>query len=101
MAEDNNNSNNSNKLKLGFLSPISGEWFHLHSDKIEMAKTIDEAKYIIFESNGDPIPLIMKIKAKYPKNIARLLNPNFVESVSTLNMFKICYGYFVNLYRRF
>ena len=57
-----------NKLKLGFLSPISGEWFHLHSDKIEMAKTIEEAKYIIFESNGDPIPLIMKIKEKYPKN---------------------------------
>jgi len=56
------------KLKLGFLSPISVEWFNLHSDKIDMAKTIDEAKYIIFESNGDPIPLIMKIKAKYPKH---------------------------------
>jgi hypothetical protein len=63
-----NIENINTKLKLGFLSPISGEWFHLHSDKIEMAKTIDEAKYILFESNGDPIPLIMKIKAKYPKN---------------------------------
>lgn len=56
------------KIKIGFLSPICREWFNMYSDKIEMAKNIDEAKYIIFESNGDPIPLIMKIKEKYPKN---------------------------------
>lgn len=56
------------KIKIGFLTPISSEWFYLHSDKIEIAKTIDEANYIIFESNGDPIALIMKIKNEYPKN---------------------------------
>jgi hypothetical protein len=56
------------KLKLGFISPISGEWFHLYTDKIEIAKTVEEAQYIIFESNGDPIHLIIKIKEKYPKN---------------------------------
>jgi hypothetical protein len=56
------------KLKLGFLSSISGEWFNIHNKTISMAKTVDDADYIIFESNGDPIPLIMNIKARYPKN---------------------------------
>ena len=57
-----------NKLRLGFLSPISAEWFNIHSENAIMAKTVEEADYIIFESNGDPIPLIMNIKARYPKN---------------------------------
>lgn len=56
------------KLKIGFLSPISGEWFNIHNKTISMVNTIDDADYIIFESNGDPIPLIMNIKARYPKN---------------------------------
>lgn len=58
----------SNKLKVGFLSPISQEWFHLHTDKIELCQNIAECDYIIFESNGDPVGLIMKIKSHYPKN---------------------------------
>ena len=33
-----------------------------------MVNRIDDADYIIFESNGDPIPLIMNIKVRYPKN---------------------------------
>lgn len=78
MAVENINT----KLKLGFLSPISGEWFHLYSDKIEMATTMDDAKYIIFESNGDPIPLIMKIKAKYPKNkLVFILSGDLIEQI--------------------
>jgi hypothetical protein len=56
------------KLKIGFLSPISGEWFNIHNKIISLVNTIDDADYIIFESNGDPIPLIMNIKARYPKN---------------------------------
>lgn len=58
----------SSKLKVGFLSPISQEWFHLHSDKLQFCQNIAECDYIIFESNGDPIPLIMNIKSHYPKN---------------------------------
>lgn len=56
------------KLKLGFLSPISGEWYNMYKDKIQLVNTVDDADYIIFESNGDPIELIMKIKLKYPKD---------------------------------
>lgn len=54
------------KLKLGFLNSISSEWVHLHSDKIEQVFCVDNADYIIYESNGDPIPVIMKILASYP-----------------------------------
>lgn len=57
-----------NKLKIGFLSTISGEWFSLHRDRIEMSKTIDDADFIIFESNGDPVPLINTVKKNYPKD---------------------------------
>ncbi len=57
-----------NKLKIGILSSISGEWFNMYDDKFELVKTVDEADYIIFESNGDPIKLIMGIKSQYPKN---------------------------------
>lgn len=56
-----------NKLKIGFLSPISGEWYYLHTNKIEMVSDINNADYIIFESNGDPVYIIEKIKSKYSK----------------------------------
>jgi len=56
------------KITIGFLTPISGEWFNMYSDKIEMAKNVDEAKYIIYESNGDPVAVINNIKNNYPKN---------------------------------
>jgi hypothetical protein len=57
-----------NKLRIGLLTPISQEWLYLHSDKVELVKTVDEAKYIIYESNGDPIHSIMKVKECFPKN---------------------------------
>lgn len=56
------------KLNVGFLSPICGEWFSLHEDKLQMVNKIENAKYIIYESNGDPISVIYTIKNKYPKN---------------------------------
>jgi len=60
------------KMKLAIIShlpqPISGEWLYLHSNKIEIVKTINEADYIIFESNGDPVQLIEHIKSNYPKH---------------------------------
>ena len=56
------------KLKLGFLNGISAEWVHLHRDKIEQTSRVDDADYIIYESNGDPIPMIMKIRATFPRN---------------------------------
>ena len=56
------------KLKLGFLTPISKEWFHLYPDKIEFSKDIEKCDYLIYESNGDPVPQIMSIKSRYPKN---------------------------------
>jgi hypothetical protein len=40
----------------------------MYSDKIEMAKNIEEAKYIIYESNGDPVAVINNIKNNYTKN---------------------------------
>ena len=56
------------KLRIGLLNPISQEWFHLHSDKIELCQNIAECDYIIYESNGDPCQMIMKIKTRYPNN---------------------------------
>lgn len=56
-----------NKLKIGVLTPICGEWFNLHKDKIELVSDIKNADYIIYESNGDPIMIIEKIKKAYPK----------------------------------
>jgi hypothetical protein len=61
-------SNKLNKLKIGILSRISEEWINMYDDKLEIVKSVDEADYIIFESNGDPISLIMNIKMRYPKN---------------------------------
>ena len=53
------------KLKIGILSSISNEWLYLHSDKINLVKNVQEADYIIFESNGDPINLIENFKYNY------------------------------------
>ena len=66
MATNTNTENQ--KIKIGFLTPISGEWFSIYSNKIEMAKNVDEAKYIIYESNGDPVVIINNIKNNYPKH---------------------------------
>jgi glycosyltransferase involved in cell wall biosynthesis len=57
----------SNKLKVGFLSAISKEWFHLHPDKLEMVNKVEDADYLIYESNGDPVNVIMKLKMIYPR----------------------------------
>ena len=57
----------SRKLKLGFLNPISAEWVHLHKDKIEQVSRVDDADYIIYESNGDPVPVIMNILSIFPR----------------------------------
>jgi hypothetical protein len=56
-----------NKLKVGFLSPISKEWFHLYQDKLEMVNKVENADYLIYESNGDPVNVIMKLKMTYPR----------------------------------
>ena len=56
-----------NKLKVGFLSTISKEWFHLHKDKLEMVNKVENADYLIYESNGDPVNVIMKLKMTYPR----------------------------------
>ena len=56
------------KLKVGFLNPISREWFGMHSNKLEQVSNVADADYIIYESNGDPVPVIMKIKMMYPRN---------------------------------
>ena len=58
---------NNRKLRLGFLNSISSEWVHLHKDKIEQVSRVDDADYIIYESNGDPIPTIMKILNTFPR----------------------------------
>jgi hypothetical protein len=55
------------KLKIGFLNPISAEWARFYGDKIEQVSRVDDADYIIYESNGDPIPTIMKILSIFPK----------------------------------
>jgi hypothetical protein len=67
-AKVNASASASVKIKIGFLTPISGEWFNMYSDKIEMAKNVEEAKYIIYESNGDPVIIINNIKNNYPKH---------------------------------
>jgi hypothetical protein len=57
------------KLKLGFLNPISSEWVPFFTNnQIEQVSRVDDADYIIYESNGDPVHVIMKIKATFPKN---------------------------------
>jgi len=58
----------SRKLKLGFLNQISAEWVHLYKDSIEQVSKVDDADYIIYESNGDPVPVIMNILATFPRN---------------------------------
>ena len=55
------------KLKIGFLNPISAEWARFYGDKIEQVSRVDDADYIIYESNGDPISTIMKILSIFPK----------------------------------
>lgn len=55
-------------IKIGILSEISKEWLYLYKDIIELTTNVEEAKYIIYESNGDPIDKILKIKQHYPKN---------------------------------
>lgn len=59
---------NKEKIKIGVLSKISSEWLNLHSNIIQCVTDINTADYIIFESNGDPINVIMNIKLHYPKN---------------------------------
>lgn len=56
------------KIKVGFFTPISGEWFNLHKNKIEQVTDINQAHYLIYESNGDPINVINALKSKFPKN---------------------------------
>lgn len=58
----------SRKLKVGFLNPISAEWFHLYPSRLEYVNRVDDADYIIYESNGDPVPMITKIKKTFPRN---------------------------------
>jgi hypothetical protein len=57
----------SRKLKLGFLNSISAEWVYLYKDSIEQVSRVDDADYIIYESNGDPVPVIMNILATFPR----------------------------------
>lgn len=57
----------SRKLKLGFLNQISAEWVHLYKDSIEQVSRVDDADYIIYESNGDPVPVIMNILGIFPR----------------------------------
>ena len=61
------NTTTNKKLKIGLLSPISYEWFNLHLDVLENSNDISEVDYIIYESNGDPIHMIEKIKLSFPK----------------------------------
>ena len=60
--------NNRKKIKVGLLSPISNEWFNLHLNVLEIANNVSEVDYIIYESNGDPVHIIEKIKSSFPKN---------------------------------
>lgn len=55
------------KIKVGFFSSISSEWFNLHKDKFEQVGDIEVAKYLIYESSGDPIDVINRIKSQFPK----------------------------------
>jgi len=56
------------KLKIGLLNPISNEWFNLHSDTLEISQNVSDVDYIIYESNGDPVHIIEKIKYSFPNN---------------------------------
>ena len=56
------------KLKVGFLNSISSEWFSLYSNRLEQVNKVEDADFIIYESNGDPIHTIMKILNTFPKN---------------------------------
>ena len=56
------------KLKIVFISPISSECNYLHKNKIEIVKNPNDADYIIFEANSDPIHIIQNIKYSFPKN---------------------------------
>lgn len=58
----------SEKIKVGVLTPICGEWFGLHTDKLQLVNNVNDARFIFYESNGDPIHIINAIKNKYPKN---------------------------------
>lgn len=60
--------NTNSKLKLALFSTISEEWVYLHSNKIEIVNSINNADYIIYESNGDPINIIENIKQKFTKH---------------------------------
>jgi len=66
--EKENKNKNKNIINIGLLSPISNEWIYLHSDRVKIVKNIQEADYIIFESNGDPIHIIESFKSKIPKH---------------------------------
>ena len=59
--------NINNKIKVALLNPISNEWFNLHSDILETSKNVTDVDYIIYESNGDPVQIIEKIKYSFPK----------------------------------
>ena len=61
-------SDTKKKLKVGLLNPISNEWFNLYSDILEISQNVSEVDYIIYESNGDPVNIIEKIKETFPKN---------------------------------
>ena len=68
ISDETKSNNILKKLKLGFLTPISREWFYLYNDRIEFSKNINDCDYLIYESNGDPIGQIISVKSKYPKN---------------------------------
>ena len=59
------------RMKIAVVSvispPIANEWFNLHPNKLELVQSVDEADYIIFETNGDPIHLIDHINSTFPK----------------------------------
>jgi len=55
------------KIKVGLLNHISNEWFNLHSDILEISQNVADVDYIIYESNGDPVQIIEKIKYTFPK----------------------------------
>lgn len=56
------------KVKVGVLTPICKEWFGLYQDKLQLTNNVNDARYIIYESNGDPVHIINAIKNKYPKH---------------------------------
>ena len=53
-------------LRLGFLNPISTEWAASYQDRIMLESRVEAADFIIYESNGDPIHMIMKIREAFP-----------------------------------